>query len=131
MALRYAADSAAPLEAAWKLMSQPDEWHRWAPHLRGAVGMGRPEVRSGALGVALLGGIVPVPGIVVGKRPGRSWTWQVGLVRVEHSVEPRDGGSRVAVELSAPGPLERLLAVSYGPVVALLVRRLAAIAARG
>jgi hypothetical protein len=131
MTLSYAADSSAPPEAAWALISRPSEWRRWAPHLRGAVGMGQPEVHAGALGFALLGGLVPVPGVVLGKRPGRRWSWQVGLIRVDHTVEPRPGGCRVIVDLSAPWPLERLLAVSYGPIVAVLVRRLAAIASHG
>ena len=129
MPLSYAADSDAAPEAAWKLISEPDQWHRWAPHLRGAVGMGKPEIDRGALGFAWLGGLVPLPGMVTAKRRGRSWTWQVGLLRVEHTVEPRPGGCRIVMDLSGPGPLERLLAVSYGPLVALLVRRLARIAA--
>jgi hypothetical protein len=32
--------------------------------------------------------------------------------------------------MSAPGPLEALLAATYGPLIAVLVRRLAAVAAR-
>jgi hypothetical protein len=32
--------------------------------------------------------------------------------------------------MSAPGPLESVLAATYGPLVAVLVRRLAAVAAR-
>jgi len=128
MTLTYSAHSAASPAAAWTLISQPDQWHRWAPHLRRAIGMGRPEVHSGSLGFALLAGVVPVPGMVVEKHQGRSWTWQVGLLRVAHSVRSGGEGCTVVMELSAPGPLERLLAVSYGPVVALLVRRLARVA---
>lgn len=129
MTLSYAAESSAPPDAAWRLISRPDQWHRWAPHMRGAVGMGRPEVDPGALGVALVAGLVPVPGRVIAKRRGRSWTWQVGPLRVDHAVAPAPGrGCRVVMELSAPWPLERALAVSYGPVVALVVRRLARVA---
>ena len=45
-----------------------------------------------------------------------------------HSVTPLGSGSEVAVEIAAPRPLEGLLGVTYGPVVALLVRRLARVA---
>jgi hypothetical protein len=126
--LAYSATSHAAPADAWALVSRPGEWHRWAPHLRGAVGLGRPEVERGRIGVGLLAGVVPVPSAVVAKEAGRSWTWQVGLLRVRHAVRPLGSGCEVRMELSAPGPLEALVGVSYGPVVALLVRRLARIA---
>jgi hypothetical protein len=126
--LSYSARSAAPPEAAWALISQPRQWYRWAPHLRGAVGLGRPEVQRGRVGFALLGGVIPVLGVITGKDAGRSWTWQVGLLQVRHMVLRRGAGCEVRMTLSAPWPLERTLAVSYGPLVALLVRRLARIA---
>jgi hypothetical protein len=49
---------------------------------------------------------------------------------MDHRVERRAGGCVVAVTIAAPAPLESALRVSYGPVVALLVRRLARVAAR-
>jgi len=70
---------------------------------------------------------------VTAKRPGRWWRWRVGPVEITHRVEPvaaEGSGSVVAVDLSAPRPLERALAVSYGPVVSLLVRNLARVAER-
>jgi len=39
-------------------------------------------------------------------------------------------GSVVGVDIAAPGPLEPALRVSYGPLVALLVRNLARVADR-
>jgi hypothetical protein len=42
-----------------------------------------------------------------------------------HRVEPRPKGSRVAIDLSAPGPLEPALAATYGPVIQLMLNRLA------
>ncbi|MDQ3320261.1 MAG: SRPBCC family protein, partial [Actinomycetota bacterium] len=76
---------------------------------------------------------IPVPARVVAKRPGRSWTWRVGPVDIVHRVAPAPGripGSIVAVDLIAPRALEALLALSYGPVVALLVHNLARVAGR-
>lgn len=45
-----------------------------------------------------------------------------------HEVTPLPTGSRVTMSISAPGPLEAVLAATYGPVVQLLVRRLAKVA---
>ena len=131
MALEYSAGSRAHPDAAWALISRPELWSRWAPHLRGAVGLGRPEIRAGALGVALLAGVVPVPALIVGKLPGRSWSWQVGVVHMVHSVRPTAEGCEVQVRISAPRPVEWLLAATYGPVVGLLVRNLAQVAEDG
>ena len=124
----FAAATNAPPEAAWPLLARPDAWSRWSPHVRGAWKLGEPEVRRGAIGAARLLGVVPVPARIVGKRAGRSWTWRVGfgLVEMVHRVEPRpEGGATIAVDLIAPGPLERALALAYGPLIELSLRRLA------
>ena len=131
--LTYEARSLATVEEAWSLIARPGRWHEWAPHVRGAWSLGSPEVRRGARGAARLLGAVPIPARVVAKRAGRSWTWRVGPVDIVHRVAPAPGlarGSIVAVDLVAPRALEALLAVSYGPVVAVLVRNLARVAAR-
>ena len=131
--LTYEARSRATVEEAWSLIARPGRWHEWAPHVRGAWSLGSPEVRRGARGAARLLGAVPIPARVVAKRAGRSWTWRVGPVDIVHRVAPAPGrarGSIVAVDLVAPRVLEALLAVSYGPVVAVLVRNLARVAAR-
>jgi hypothetical protein len=75
-------------------------------------------------------GVVPIPARVTGKVRGRSWSWRVGVVRIDHRVEARGSGCAVAVDLSAPMPVEALLRVTYGPAVALLVRNLARVAER-
>ena len=80
---------------------------------------------AGRAGFVWLAGVVPVPARVVEKHPGRSWTWTVGSVRIRHRVEPRPRGCRVAVDLTAPPVVEAGLRISYGPIVALLVRNLA------
>jgi hypothetical protein len=129
--LTYSASCAAPPPVAWSLIARPARWHEWAPQLRGAWGLGEPEVRAGARGAARLLWAVPVPARILSVEAGRSWRWQVGPVHFDHRVEPAPGGgSRVGVDMSAPGPLEAVLAATYGPVIAVLVRRLAAVAAR-
>ncbi len=127
--LSYEAESVAPPEVAWALVARPHRWKEWAPHVRGAIGLGVPEVEAGRHGVARLFGAIPVPAVVLDKVPGRSWTWRVGPVTLVHRVRPRaDGTCVVGVDMSAAAPLETVLALTYGPVVALLVERLARVA---
>ena len=123
----FSAISAAQPEAAWELLSRPAEWHAWAPHLRGAWGLGEPEVEFGRTGAARLLGVVPVPARIVGKREQREWTWSVppGVTMV-HRVEPHPDGSEVSILLRAPEPLESILAAAYGPVIRATLMRLAA-----
>jgi len=132
----FTATSSAPAEVAWRLLARPQDWSAWAPHVRGAWGLGEPEVREGTRGAARLFGAVPIPARIVAKRPGRSWTWRVGVVEMVHRVEPRaersggeasgrDRGCEVAVDLIAPAPVERALAAAYGPVISATLRRLA------
>ena len=126
----FAADSAAPVEETWSLMAEPSRWHEWSPHVRGAWGLGQPEVEPRSVGAARILGFLPVPAQIVAKEPGRSWTWRVGPATLVHRVTPRiGGGSTVAVTIEAPGPLEPLLAATYGPEVQLLVSNLARVAA--
>jgi uncharacterized protein YndB with AHSA1/START domain len=120
----YECRSEAPPERVWELLARPDRWSEWAPHVRGARGLGSPEVEAGSRGTVSLLGFVPVPARVTAKEPGRSWTWRVGPVELEHRVAPRGTGSTVTIELRAPLPVR----VAYGPLVALLVRNLARVA---
>jgi hypothetical protein len=98
--------------------------------VRGAWGLGSPEVREGARGFARLLGVLPVPARITAKEPGRSWTWSVSGVSLVHRVEPRTGGCLVAIDIESPAAVEPLLRSTYGPVVGLLVRRLASVAER-
>jgi hypothetical protein len=129
---RFTAHSAAAPGDVWPLLARPDAWATWSPHVRGAWGLGGDEVREGARGAARLFGAVPVPARITSVVPGRSWTWQVGPVRMEHAVDSRPrGGSDVSITLSAPPGIERALAALYGPVITLCLRRLARLAAVG
>lgn len=47
---------------------------------------------------------------------------------IAHRAEALPGGSVATIEISAPWALERMIAVSYGPLVRLLVRNLARVA---
>ena len=121
----FTADSAARPDVVWALLARPDAWAEWAPHVRGAWGLGAPEVRAGASGFVRLLGVIPVPARITAKDE-RSWAWRVGPMTLTHRVEPRERGCRVAIDLQAPGPLEPVLAATYGPVIQLMVNRLAA-----
>ncbi len=96
--------------------------------MRGAWGLGDPEVTEGARGAARLLGVVPVPARVTDVSPGSSWSWRVGGVDIHHLVRPRRAGSVITMEMRAPAPVEALLRVTYGPLVNRLVRRLARVA---
>lgn len=128
--LRYRAHSDARAAELWPLLARPERWHEWAPHVRGAWGLGRPEVQARASGAARLLGFVPVPAVIVRKSPGRSWAWRVGPVEMDHRLVPRRRGTDVEVTLEAPAPLELALRATYGPLMRLALRRLAARPAR-
>jgi hypothetical protein len=123
----YDVDVAASTSLTWPLVARPDRWHRWAPHLRGAWGLGSPEVREGARGAVRLLGVVPVPARILSVKRGRAWTWQVGPVRLAHAVVPLDeddAACRLTFRLEGPTPL----VVAYGPVVHALMLNLARVA---
>ena len=122
--LSYEIETAADPDRVWDLIARPSDWHRWAPHLRGGVGLGGPEVEAGRHGFVRLIGLIPVPARITGKEPGRRWTWQVGPTAFSHGVEPSARGARVRMTIEAPAPLEKALGVTYGPVISLLLRNL-------
>jgi hypothetical protein len=122
----FTADSNASPSAVWALLARPDAWSEWAPHVRGAWGLGSPEVREGAVGFARLLGVVPVPAKITAKGDA-SWAWRVGPLELVHRVVPRERGCTVAIDLRA-GALEGVLAATYGPVIQLMLNRLARVA---
>lgn len=127
--LSYEAHSPAAPAAAWSLMARPRRWKEWAPHIRGAWRLGEPEVQVGRRGLVRILGAPLVPARITAKHAGRMWAWKVGPVELTHRVEPEGDGSLVAVDIDAPAPLEPALAATYGPLVQLLVNRLARLAA--
>lgn len=125
--ITYRQEINAPATRAWEHIARPRLWPGWAPHLRGAWGLGDPEVEPGRWGAVRLAGVLPVPARIVAKAPGRSWTWVVGPYEMEHRIEGLEGGCVAVIEIRAHPALERILAATYGPIVALLLRRLAAV----
>ena len=129
--LTYESRTSASPAQVWPLLAQPKLWPTWAPHLRGAWGLGEPEVQPGARGAVRLLGFVPIPARILSKDPGRAWTWRVGPATLVHRVEP-DGaaGAVVAIDISAPAAVEAALRLTYGPLVAVLLRNLGRAATR-
>jgi hypothetical protein len=128
--LRLQERSRATPEQAWPLLAEPARWSAWAPHIRGAVGLGTPEVQAGRLGVVIVAFIAPVPVRVADKVDGRSWDWLTGPVRIRHQVEPDPEGCLLSIAVWAPAPLESVIGVTYGPLMRWVLRRLAVVAAR-
>ena len=125
----WTAESAAPPAVAWALLARPDAWSSWAPHVRGAWGLGTPEVRQGAFGAARLLSVIPVPAKITAKGE-RSWSWRVGPAVLAHRVVTAPGGCLVAIDLRAPGPLERAAGGDLRPGDPAMLDRLARVAAR-
>jgi len=121
----WTAQSGGSPAEAWDKLSRPGRWHEWAPHVRGAWGLGD-VVRAGDAGAARLLGAIPVPVRITAVDAPRSWSWRVGaLVEMDHRVVARPGGLAVELDLRAPAPLEAGLALAYGPLIGLSLRRLA------
>jgi hypothetical protein len=115
----------------WALVARPDLWHRWSPHVRGAEGLGSPEVERGAKGDVLLRGGIRLPAEITEVIPGRSWSWRVGGIIVHHVVTPSGQGSELAMPVEHEGRLWAPAAVAYAPLVGLIARRIARVAEAG
>lgn len=127
--LTYEANSSAPMTRVWTLMATPSRWSEWAPHIRGAWWLGAPEVQVGRRGLVRILGAPVVPARITRKRAGRMWAWRVGPVELVHRVEPRQDGSTVAIDIRARSTIEAAVGAAYGPIVQILLNRLAKIAA--
>jgi uncharacterized protein YndB with AHSA1/START domain len=128
--LTYTATTGADAARVWRLLAEPAQWHRWAPHIRGGRGLGDPEVQAGSSGTVRLWPALPVPVRITAKQPGHRWDWRVGPVDMAHTVVGRDDGAEIRLEISGAAPLERGIAVTYGPLVKVLLRNLARVAER-
>jgi uncharacterized protein YndB with AHSA1/START domain len=128
--LAYEREIEAPPAVVWSLLAEPRRWSQWAPHVRAPHDLGEPQVEAGRRGSVRLAGAVLVPARIVAVEPGRSWSWEVGPIRLDHEVVPVGSGSRARIEISAAGPLEAGLRLTYGPLVSALLRNLARVAER-
>ena len=105
----HAIETDAPPERVWALIAQPERWGRWSPHVRGAIGLGSPEVVEGASGHVVLRGGVRLAARITEVVPGES--------RIDHVVE---GSSR---------PWS-IAARAYALIVGLIARNIARVAER-
>ena len=112
----------------WELISRPDRWSEWSLYVRGAEGLGDPEVKAGAKGRVIVAGGLKVPAEILEVEPGRSWSWKVGGVIVDHVVEPDGHGSRLSMPVRSAGPAWAPVALAYAPIVDLFTSRIVAIA---
>ncbi len=126
MTVHVEVESDAAPERVWELYAQPLRWKEWAPHIRAPKNLGDPEIEPGRSGSIRIAGLAPVWTEVTAVRPGRSWTWRVGLVELTHTVEPRvRGGCVVGLELRAPAPVELAIRIGYAPLARMLLLNLA------
>lgn len=124
----YSRQAQARPQIAWALMARPDLWHSWAPHVRGAWGLGAPEVHPHTRGAVRIAGGLPVPARITTKRPGASWSWKVGPYEMEHRVKPLgEKACEVSLSVDSAPPLERIFALTYGRAIEPLLGRLAAV----
>ena len=120
----------APPDRLWSLVARPDRWHEWSPHVRGAEGLGSPEVEPGSKGSVILRGGLRLPAEVTDVVPGRSWTWKVGGIVVHHIVTPTATGSTLAMPVEPAGRPWAPAAALYAPVVGAIARRIVRVAER-
>ena len=117
-------DCEASVETLWALVARPEQWSRWSPYVRGADGLGSPEVRAGARGEVILAGGLRLPARILEVDPGRSWSWQVGGLVVDHVVEKTAGGSKLSMPVRPARGLWKPAALAYAPLVSLIGRRI-------
>mgnify|MGYP001229399839 CR=1 FL=1 len=123
-------ETSAPPDRVWDLIARPARWPEWSLYVRGAEGLGDPEGEAGARGKVILTGGVKVAAEIVAVEPGRSWSWKVGSIIVEHRVEPTPQGSRLSMPVRATRTAWSPLALAYAPVVDLFTGRIARLAER-
>lgn len=123
-------ETGAPADAVWSLLAEPARWHEWSPYVRGAEGLGEPEVEEGARGKVILLGGARLDAEILDVVPRRSWTWRVGGLRVRHEVEPTPAGARLSMTPEGDGPLWGPAALIYRLPTALIERNVARVAGR-
>ena len=123
-----AVECSAPRDHVWALISRPERWREWSPHVQGAQGLGTPEVKEGASGALVLRGGLRIPARVTEVTPGESWSWQVAGMHVRHAVRPDAGGSRIELAVEGAAAPWSLVALAYAPVASLIARNIARVA---
>lgn len=123
-------ETEAPAAAVWSLLAEPARWREWSPYVRGAEGLGEPQVEAGARGKVILLGGSRLDAEILEVVPGSSWTWRVGGLRVRHDVEPTPTGTRLSMTPEGDGPLWGPAALIYRLPTALIERNVARVAKR-
>ncbi len=123
-------ETEAPAAEVWSLLAEPTRWHEWSPYVRGAEGLGEPEVQAGATGKVLLLGGVRLDAEILEVVPGRSWTWRLGGLHVRHEVESTSRGTRLSMTPAGSGPLWGPTALLYRLPTGLIERNIARVAER-
>ena len=71
-----------------------------------------------------------LPVAITAVDPGRSWSWKVATVAMDHVVAPAAGGGcEITLRMRAAPPLELALRIGYAPVATVMLGRLARMAA--
>jgi hypothetical protein len=120
----------APAAEVWSLIARPARWHEWSPYVRGAEGLGEPEVEAGALGAVVLRGGIRIAAEILEVVPGASWTWQVKGLRVRHEVEPTSRGCHLSMTPEGSGPVWGPAALVYDVPTTLIAHNIARVARR-
>jgi hypothetical protein len=123
-------ETEAPAAEVWSLLAEPARWREWSPYVRGGEGLGEPEVEAGAVGKVVLLGGVRIDARILAVERGRSWTWEVGGMRVRHEVEATPTGTRFSMTPDGDGPLWGPAALVYRLPTTLIERNVARVARR-
>ncbi|MBM3693279.1 MAG: SRPBCC family protein [Actinomycetota bacterium] len=92
---------AAPVDAVWRVLAEPEAWPAWGPSVT-AVDCPDARVRTGTRGRVRTVAGVWLPFTVVTVEPGRSWTWRIGPVRATGHRVAALGPERTRVEFTVP-----------------------------
>ena len=95
------------MERVWQVMSELDRWHEWTPSIKSIKRLDTGLLAVGSRVVIRQPGFPPVWWKVTAIEQGRSFTWRSvspGIrVVADHSVRPREHGSRVTLLLDLQG----------------------------
>ena len=116
----------ASQEHCWKLISQPEYWHKWAPWL--PLGLDNRPKRGSRVRSRFLH--LPLPGKITAWQPDWRWDWRWGTVTWRHQIDRVDDHtSLLTIQLFGPG--SSLVELFYAPLMGLALRRFARLAAQG
>jgi uncharacterized membrane protein len=105
--------NAAP-DAVFAVMSDVERWPEWTASVTSVKRLDAGSFAVGSRARIRQPKLPPALWTVSAIQPGRSFTWiSKGpgiLVTAHHSIEPRDGGSRVTLAIRYDGLLAKLLA---------------------